>query len=412
LNRKRNLLVGIIALVLATAVVSFAASTFIFYTFNGFSPKYEIPFDASKVSLNNVKKFSQVRNILESTYYKKIDENDMLEGAISGMTASLKDPYTVYFTKEQMKMFEEKTQGNYVGIGVSVTMGSDGILTVLEPFPGSPAKAAGILKGDKIVKVDGKDVTSVRDENMIVSMIKGEENTKVKLTIYRQSEDKTIDVDVTRKKIKIENLSSEMLPGNIGYIKIVMFDNDIAKYFTDNLNKLKSQGMKGLIIDLRDDPGGDYSQVVKIADTILPKGLIVYTEDKNKHKIEEQSDARALNMPLAILVNGNSASASEILSGAVKDHKVGTLIGTKTFGKGLVQSVRSFEDGSGIKVTIARYFTPSGVCIQGIGIQPNEEVKLPEKYKDYPVSQVPREEDTQLKRAIEVVKYQISNGIK
>lgn len=375
-----------------------------------FNPDYAITFDKDDVDSVNINKFNEVKNLLDTYFYKNVDQNQMLEGAISGMANSLEDPYTVYFTKDQMKEFNEKTQGSYVGIGVSINMDNDGILTVVEAFEGSPAKEVGILPGDKIVKVDDKDVTTIRDDKLIVSMIKGEENTKVKITVFRPSEGTYLDFDVIRKEIKIVNINSEVLEGNIGYIRLIMFDNDIAKDFGTHLNKLLDQGIKGLIIDLRDNPGGDYDQVSAIADRLLPEGLIVYTEDRLGNRSEKKSDSTELNIPLTVLVNGNSASASEILSGAVKDYGKGKIIGTRTFGKGLVQAVVNLEDGSGLKVTIARYFTPLGVCIHEKGIEPDIVVELDEKYKYYPASQVPREDDLQLKKAIEVIKEELGEN--
>lgn len=373
-----------------------------------FDPMYAITFNRNKVDFENIKKYKRVRDLIENYYYKDVDENALLEGSISGLANSLNDPYTVYFTKDQMKMFNEKSQGSYVGIGVSITMDDNGLLTVIEPFEDSPALKAGIKKDDRIIKVDDQDVTSIRDEDMIISMIKGVENTEVKITVLRPSEGRSIDFTMKRQKIKIVNISSEVLNENIGYIKISMFDNDIAKYFGNHLNDLLKKKIKGLIIDLRDNPGGDYGQVVAIADRILPEGLIVYTEDRAGNREEEKSDATELNIPLAILVNGNSASASEVLSGAVKDHKKGTLVGTKTFGKGLVQAVVNLDDGSGLKVTVSRYFTPSGKSIHGEGITPDVVVDVAEEYLYMPVSQIPREDDVQLDKAIEVIETQIN----
>jgi len=374
---------------------------------NKFDADYAITFDKNSVDIENIKKYNKVKKLLTSHYYQEVDQNQMLEGAIAGMVSALKDPYTVYFTKDQMQVFTESTSGSYVGIGVSLNMDSDGLMTVVEAFNGSPAKEAGIMPGDKIVKVDDQDVTTISDQDYIVSIIKGEENTKVKITVFRPSEGTYVDFDIIRKKIKIENITSELIDKDIGYIKINMFDSEIAKYFGDHLNGLLAKNIKGLIIDLRDNPGGDYKQVCAIADRLLPEGLIVYTEDRLGNRIEEKSDSTELGMPLAILVNGNSASDSEILAGAVKDHDKGTLIGTRTFGKGLVQAVEPLEDGSGLKFTIARYFTPSGVCIHQDGIEPDIEVKLDEKYSNLPVSQVPREDDTQLQKAVEVIHGQI-----
>jgi carboxyl-terminal processing protease len=403
LNKNRNLIIGIISLVIVTSIISFAAAFLLINGSGNFNPKYEIQFDKKNVNAANVDKFKQVRSLLEKSYYENVDENVLLEGAINGMTDSLKDPYTVYFSKEQMQSFMEKSEGSYVGIGVSINLDNNGLLTIIEPFDDSPAKAVGIIQGDKIVKVDDKDVTGLKDEQMVINMIKGTEGTKVKVSVYRPSEGKTIDFEMTRKKIKVSNIKSEVLPQNIGYIKIVMFDSTIAADFEQHLNKLLDKKIKGLIIDLRDDPGGDYEEVVKIADRLLPKGLIVYTEDKYKNREEKNSDATELSLPMSLLVNGNSASASEILAGAIKDHKKGTLVGTRTFGKGLVQSVKRLDDGSGLKVTIARYFTPSGVCIQGIGIEPDIETQVEEKYKNMPVSQIPKADDVQLTKAEEVI---------
>jgi carboxyl-terminal processing protease len=407
LNNEKNIVAGMVSLVFVTAVISFILAFFLFNGFNLTGNSSNVSFDKNEVDKGSVEKFGQIKGILKNTYYDKVDENKLLEGAISGMTDSLKDPYTVYFTKEQMSSFSERTEGEYVGIGMNVMMDNDGILTIVEAFEGSPAKKAGLTKGDKIVKVDGKDVTSIKDENLIIKMIKGKENTSVKISIYRPSEEKSMDLDIIRKKIKVSNIKWEILEGNIGYIRILMFDNDAYSYFSKGLSELIDKGIKGLIIDLRDDPGGDYEQVVEIADSLLPKGLIVYTEDKNKKRDEKLSDDRQFTRPMAVLVNGNSASACEVLSGAIKDHNKGKLIGTKTFGKGLVQQVYGFKDGSGLKVTVSRYFTPSGKCIQGIGIEPDIKVEPLEEYKDYPVSHIPREKDVQFKKAVEYIKGQI-----
>lgn len=405
--------------IIITAVSTFLLTVLFFGMFNVLNPRYivvpegnkgttfntdyGIIFSGKNVKPSSIKKFNDVKNILKNDYYKDIDDAVLLEGAIGGMADSLNDPYTVYFTSEQMKDFSEKTEGSYVGIGISITMDTDGLLTVIQAFEGSPAKAAGIIKGDKIIKVNDKDVTAIRDEAMIISMIKGKENTPVKITVYRQKEVKSIDFNIMRKKIKIENISSEVLDNNIGYIRISQFDAEIATYFNNHLNKLLKNDIKGLVIDVRDNPGGDYNQVVAIADRLLPEGVIVYTEDRLGNKIYEKSDATELSIPIAVLVNGNSASASEVLAGALKDYGKGVLVGTKTFGKGLVQEVKTLSDGSGIKLTVARYFTPSGKCIQDIGIEPNKEVFSNEKYKEFVASEIPREDDIQLKTAISLL---------
>jgi len=388
---------------LITACMSIMLVNFV----NSFNNRYTISFDADSVSYENVKKFNQVKNILKEDYYQEVDENKLIEGAIAGLAESLNDPYTVYFNKEQMQSFMEKSSGSYVGIGVTVYADEKGLLTVIDAGEDSPAAQAGMKRGDKIVKVDDTDVTNISDENMVISMIKGKENTKVKITVYRPDEDIYKQFEITRKRIKASNIKSEILDGDIGYIRLVMFDSEIAKYFMNDLDKMLKEGIKGLIIDLRDNPGGSYEQVVEIADKLLPEGTIVYTENRAGKKEYRYSDKKYIDLPLAILINGNSASASEILAGAIKDYKRGTLVGTKTFGKGLVQELKVLEDNSGIKVTISKYFTPSGVCIQGTGITPDIDVGVMDECRSLPVSQIPREKDIQLKSAIEAVRATI-----
>lgn len=396
-------------MITATAVIlSVSVALAAIYAVYSAGTRYIISYDAEDVSYENVKKFKQVRDIIKEDYYKDVDENILLEGAVSGLAGSLNDPYTVYFNKDQMKAFMEKSEGSYVGIGVTVNTDEKGLLTVIEPFENSPAAAAGIKQGDKIVKVDDKDVTAIRDENMIISMIKGKENTNVKVTVYRPAEDKYYQLSIVRKRIKTSNIKSEILTGNIGYIKLLMFDSEIAGYFKNDLDKMLKSGIKGLIIDLRDNPGGSYEQVVEIADSLLPEGTIVYTEDRNGERQIKQSDKNCVGLPLVLITNGNSASASEILAGAVKDNARGTIVGTKTFGKGLVQELKMLDDGSGIKVTISRYFTPSGVCIHGVGIKPDIEIDVPSEYRNLPVSQIPREKDIQLRSAIEALQGKIA----
>ena len=388
-----------------TAIICFTISALFFMGVSYINGRYSLSFEKSNVSRSSVQKFNEARSILQNSFYEEIDTNKLLEGAISGMTDSLKDPYTVYYNKEQMKSFtdmQRNTEDEYVGVGLPIILDKNGIITVLEPFDDSPAEAAGIRQGDKILKIDGKDITGIRDEALVANMIKGPENTSTVLTILRQSENSTFDVTVVRKKIKAKlNIRSEMLDNNIAYIKIKLFDENISKNFISQLDKLVEQGAKSLIIDVRDNPGGLYNEVVSLADRILPKGTIVYTEDRQGKKSYQKSDDIQLNIPIVVLTNGNSASASEILAGAIKDMKKGILIGTKTFGKGLVQTTYSFDDGTGIKVTIARYFTPSGVCIHGEGIKPDIEINLPEKYKDTPASAIPREDDLQLVKAVQ-----------
>jgi len=408
LNRKKYLIPGAILLVLITALITYMVSSI--FILNKSSNNYSISFDPKSVAFQNLQKFTEVRDILKKDFYEQVDENVLLEGAVAGMAASLNDPYTVYYTKDQMQQLRDmadKSEENYTGIGVSIYLDNNGIVTVIEPFEGSPGAAAGILPGDKIMEIDGQDISALKDDTLAAQMIKGAEGTTVKLKILRSSENRMIDFEIVRKKIKLTvNIRSSVLDNGIGYIRILSFmDNNIAKIFNDTLSALLAKNITSLIIDVRDNPGGSLDQVENIADRLLPEGLIVYTENRDKKVVETRmSDKTSLDMPIVLLVNQNSASASEILAGALKDHQKAKLVGTKTFGKGLVQEILSLNDGSGVKVTIARYFTPSGAYIQGIGITPDYIVNLPDEYKNTPVSQIPKGKDNQLQKAIDLLK--------
>jgi carboxyl-terminal processing protease len=369
-----------------------------------FKPQYMLLFDEDDVDIRDINAYNRVKNVLEKRYYQAVDFTEIFNTSIKGLAAGLKDPYTLYLTPEEMKEFLEDTSGNYVGIGVSVHMDDNNLLTVADVFDNSPAKAGGIRKNDKIVKVDNEDVTQIHDADLIVKKIKGEAGTKVRITVYRPDSKSYLDFELERRPINVSYISSKILEDNIGYIRIKMFDDDIADDFEQHLNNLIAQGIKGLVIDLRDNPGGDYHQVIKIADRIVPKGLIVYTEDRQQRKEEEYSDARELNMPLSILINEYSASASEILAACVQDYGKGVLVGTTSFGKGLVQAIDTlFPNGGGLKYTMARYFTPSGKCIHEEGVHPDIEVTLNEELRSTAIEDIPYERDAQLKVAVEEV---------
>lgn len=353
-------------------------------------------------------KMYDVRKLIQKNYFGKAEEKKMDEGAIAGVVESLKDPYSIYFTKDEMSSFLERSEGSYVGIGIRVNTDEKGYLNILEVIADSPALAAGLKKNDKILEVDNKDVTMMKDEEYVVNQIKGKENTMVKLKILRPSQKKNMDFEIKRNRVRITNVTSEVLDGNIGFIRLAMFDSECAKDFNNHLNALLEKGIKGLVIDVRDNPGGNYDQVVSIADRILPKGkMIVYTKEKSGKKKEEISDEQELNMPISVLTNGYSASASEILAAALRDNKKAVLIGTKTYGKGLVQSVYTFADGSGVKLTVAKYFTPSNICIDKIGITPDINIEESDEFRDHAVSEIPKNEDLQLVAAKELIKTRI-----
>ena len=405
---KRNY--WIIALVCCLIAVTFFAAGYVSYSFfRFFNPQYQLEF-SNEVSRENIINFNKVKSYLMQSYYQDVDEDKLLEGAIKGMAEALEDPYTVYYTPEQMQDFTEQSSGSYVGIGVTVFMDEDDLLTVSETFANSPAKEVGMRNGDKIINVDGEDVTSIKDSDLIVQKIRGKPDTEVKITVYRPGINDYVNLQMVRRVINLVYIESKIINDNIGYVQLKLFDEDIARDFANHVNDLIMSGAKGLIIDLRNNPGGSYTQVVAMADMLVPKGLIVYTEDRSGNRQEEFSDTSELNMPMTVLINEYSASASEILSAAIKDYNKGTLVGKTTFGKGLVQSVVPLEGGAGVKFTISKYYTPSGTCIHGIGVTPDIEIENDEQYKYYSVEDIPEGEDKQLLRAIEETGRLISHG--
>lgn len=342
-------------------------------------------------------KVETIQQVIDKLYLEKEDIGAVREGVYKGMVEALGDPYSVYFTKEEYDAFQESYTGEYCGIGASLLQNADtGLITIVKTFKGSPAQEAGMKTDDILYKVEGKEVTG-EDLSEVVSRVKGKEGTTVNITIVRNNEE--MDLQLVRKTISVPTVEYEMLDNNIGYIIISEFDEITTSQWMEAYEALKQQGMTSLVVDLRNNPGGGLSVVAEILDTILPQGMIVYHEDKNGQREEFKSDAEhKIEIPLAVLVNGNSASASEIFAGAVKDYEIGTLIGTQTFGKGIVQQMIDLGDGSAMKVTISKYYTPKGVCIHGTGIEPDIQVEFDaEAYeKD--------ESDNQLQKAIEVLK--------
>lgn len=343
-----------------------------------------------------VQKAEAIQQVIDKLYLEEEDVQAVQEGVYKGMVSALGDPYSVYYTKEEYDAFQESYTGEYCGIGASLLQNADtGLITIVKTFKGSPAQEAGLKTDDILYKVEGEEVTG-EDLSEVVARVKGKEGTTVKVTIMRGSEE--MDLELVRKTISVPTVEYEMLDNNMGYIIISEFDEITTSQWMEAYETLKQQGMTSLIVDLRNNPGGGLSVVAEILDSILPEGMIVYHEDKNGQREEYKSDEEhKIEVPLAVLVNGNSASASEIFAGAVKDYGIGTLIGTTTFGKGIVQQMVSLGDGSAMKVTISKYYTPNGVCIHGTGIEPDIQVEFDaEAYeKD--------ESDNQLQKAIEVL---------
>lgn len=351
-------------------------------------------------------KIQQIEALIGERFLYDVDQEEVEEYIYKGIMAGLGDPYSAYYTEEEFADVMEDTEGVYYGIGVQASQSYETMeSTIVQVYKDSPAQEAGLKKGDIICEVNGENVQT-QDLNEIVSKIKGEEGTTVHLKCYRPETEEYVETDVERRSVEMDTVASEMLSDAIGYIQITSFDGVTADQFKAALNDLEAQGMEGLIIDLRDNLGGLVDSVVEIADWMLPEGTIVYTEDKNGEGESYSSDEEhQFTKPLAVLVNEYSASASEIFAGAVKSYGTGTLVGTKTFGKGIVQNIIPLKDGSAVKMTVSRYFTPDGICIHGEGIEPDVEVELPEELKSKPV--LTKEEDVQLQEAIQAVEGQI-----
>lgn len=351
-----------------------------------------------------IKKMAAIETLIDK-YYLDEYTTDMIEnGVYNGMLDSLGDKYAKYYSRDEVKELNKQTGGYFCGIGATVAIDKETEMCIIvEPIAGSPAEGAGLLPGDLIYKVDGTDTTGM-PLNDIVALMRGEEDTIVHLTILRKSEGSTLEVDISRGRVESTSVGYEMLEGDIGHIAISTFDDNTADQFVDALATLKGQDAKGIIIDVRSNLGGNVSAVVDICRNILPEGNIVYTLDKYGQREEYNCDGtHQLELPLVVLVNQYSASASEILTGAVKDYKLGTIVGMRTYGKGVVQKVVSLTDGSAIKLTASKYYTPNGICINGTGIEPDVEVELDyENYRDNGI-------DNQLNTAIEEINKLINN---
>lgn len=353
----------------------------------------------------HLEKMEMLENLIDKNFLFDYKEDDLYEGSFKGMFANLKDPYTQYFTKDEFKKLMETLDGRYKGIGVLVQASKEGYIKVVEVFDDSPAKEAGLKAGDYIVKVEGKEFSAEQMEEA-VALMKGDKDTTVNITIKRVSEAKPdgedIDLKVDRRDVKVDTIDEsirEVEGKKIGYIHIKSFDDVTGEDFEKSYKKLKDAGIDGLVMDLRNNPGGSLDVCLEIADKFLDKGVIVTTEDKNGKVITEESDQETDKIPMTVLVNENSASASEILSGALKDRKRAKIIGKKTFGKGIVQKLFPLNDGSGAKITISEYHTPSGAKINKVGVEPDIEVESEDK--DLEIKEENFEKDSQYQKALE-----------
>ena len=389
--------IGIFLVLLTSAVLWFGIGQGFFRYFRSGAAFRK----SNVIGVTESDKLSVLNDVIETYYLDEYDQNDLKESMYKGYVAGLDDPYSQYFTKKEFAELMEDNNGTFEGIGVYLNVNQDNqTLEVIRPIEGSPAEKAGIVAGDIIVEVDGEDIIG-QDSDIVISKMRGEKGTTVNVGVVREGEEDILRFDIVRDVVESVTVNSEMLEDDIGYLSLSEFAEVSYDQFRLQLNQLKEQGMKALIFDLRSNTGGDFDVAVKIADKFCPEGLVVYIEDKDGNRQEYSSDKDALGLPLVVLVNGYSASSSEIVTGAIKDYGVGTIMGTTTYGKGVVQRVLPLGDGSGMKVTIAKYYTPKGYNIHGVGIEPDEVVEWDyEKYRDEDV-------DNQLEAAKEYLKKEL-----
>lgn len=401
-EKKRFKAYKVIMLIVLVAFITFLITSigmYQYFTNNSFGKQLVV---SSENNGEITSELSKYRALIDKYFLGEVDEEKLKEGAIKGYIEGLDDPYTEYISKEDMEDYLADATGNFVGIGIYMVKDTEtNKIMVLAPIKGSPAEKEGILPGDLIVSVDGVQYTA---EEMTVASnkIKGELGTTVKIEVLRGNE--TLNFELTRENIKVNPVEGKKLENNIGYIEFSSFDDGTAEEFKTKFEELQEQGIKSLIIDLRNNGGGIVDEALKIADYILEKDdVILYEVDKNeKETVEKSKNDPIINMPIIILTNENTASSSEILAGALKDHEKAKIVGTKTYGKGVIQQLLTLPDGSGLKITSEEYLTPDKTKINEIGIEPDEEVKLPDSVKN--VLTIEEKDDTQLQKAIEMAK--------
>ena len=392
----------VIMLVLLVAFITFILTTigmYKYFTGTGFGKSLVSSSNANNEIANELNKY---RKIIDKYYLGDVDEEKIKEGAIKGYIEGLGDKYSEYISKEDMDDYMADTTGNFVGIGIYMVQDTkSNKIMVLSPIKGGPAEKAGIQPGDYIISVD--DVDYAGDQmSVAANKIKGEAGTTVKIKILRDSE--TTEYELKREKITVNPVEGKVLDNNIGYLEFSSFDDGTAEEFKNKYEELQKQGITSLIIDLRNNGGGIVKEALEIADYILNKDdVILYEVDKNdKETVEKSTNDPIINMPIVVLTNGNTASSSEILAGALKDHGKATIVGEKTYGKGVIQQLLTLPDGSGLKITSEEYLTPNKTKINGIGIEPDEQISLPDTVKN--VLNVEEKDDTQLQKAIETLK--------
>lgn len=382
-----GILIGVLGTI-ATLMLAMVVLGFLFFR-GTLSPRVEMSYE---------EKLDLIQSYLDQYYLGELDPEALEDGVAAGILNGTGDKYAEYYSPSKFAMMMDERVGSYCGVGVSVIQNQDDLTEVYRVFEGSPAAEAGIQVKDIIVEVDGE--REFENLDALVEMVRGEEGTKVNLVLLRDG--KEIPATVERRMIDMQTIYHEMLDNGIGYIEILEFDEITVSQFNEALDELAAQGMTSLILDVRDNPGGDYDTVMKMADRVLPEGAIAQILDKNGVKKTEMSDdENQIRIPMAVLINENSASAAELFSGAIKDYGIATLVGKTTYGKGIIQSIFQLPDGSGMKFTTEEYLTPKGGHINGIGVVPDVEVEIPEEAYDDGV--VNKEEDTQLQAAVQAL---------
>ena len=350
---------------------------------------------------SHVQKIEYLEKLIDQEYLGEVDNDEMAEGVYAGLVYGLGDVYSRYYTADEYAQETASTDGAYAGIGVSIQKNKNGGVQIAECYEGGPGAEAGLQTGDVITAINDTDVTDMELSD-VVSLIRENKDKTIVLTVFRENEEKSREISVDVTDVELPSVFGEMLDKKTGYIQITQFTGVTPQQYKDMFAELKDKGMERLVIDLRDNPGGLLTSVCDILREILPEGLIVYTEDKDGNREEETCDGKnKLDMPLAVLVNENSASASEIFAGAVQDHGVGTIVGTTTYGKGVVQELRQLSDGSAVKLTVSNYYTPNGNSINKVGIKPDVEVKLASVLLNK--DEITHEEDNQLQEALNVI---------
>lgn len=414
MENKKNTIYKNIMLIILTAFITFFITAYSMYTYFLNNINLENLDNSEEKSLSTIINTSQnskleqylikVKSTIDKYYLwnDKIDEEKLETGAVEGYVAALGDEYTEYIPADEMKEFTEEITGNFVGIGIYMVADekSDRVV-VYYPIPNTPAEKAGIKAGDLIVSVNGVEYTA-KDLDSIADYIKGEEGTTVNLVVERDGE--RLSFEITRAKVNTNPITIKVLDNNIGYLKLPSFDQGTADDFKEKVKELQGNGAKKLIIDLRNNGGGIVNEATDIADYLLDKGktIISTSDNKEKKEVTYSKNDPIFDMPVVVLVNGNSASASEILVCSLQDNERATIVGTTTFGKGIIQTLLSLTDGSGLKITTEEYYTPKGITIHKVGITPNEVVELPNDVKS--IYAVEEDKDTQLQKAVELLK--------